>query len=51
MEGWFELCNMRTTLLHLQFLYCHLRTQSKVQERKVERAHRDRVMQFESLCS
>jgi hypothetical protein len=42
-------CNMRSSLLHLQFLYCSLSERISEQRSRIARAHRDRLMQYSSL--
>jgi hypothetical protein len=49
MEKWFEICNLRSTLLQLQFLHADLGERVQEQERRVERSHRDRLMQYRLL--
>ena len=49
MNQWFEVCNLRTDLLHLQFLHASLEEQIEEQGQKVERSHRDRLMQYSAL--
>ena len=49
MDQWFQICNLRTTLLHLQFLHASLHERISEQETKVDRAHKDRLMQYSLL--
>lgn len=49
MESWAELCNMRSSLLHLQMLYCSLSERISEQRSRIDRAHKDRLMQYSAL--
>jgi hypothetical protein len=49
MESWFDLCNLRSSLLQLQFLYCSLEEKMAEQQTRIARAHKDRLMQYSSL--
>jgi hypothetical protein len=50
-EDWHTICNMRSTLLQLQYLYCSVSEQLEQQAKHFDLIHKDRLLQYSSLHS
>lgn len=49
MKDWNEIANMRTTLLHLQFIYAGVSSQINEQIINMNKQYKDRILQLNEL--
>ena len=49
LEKWNTFCNLRTNLLHLQFMYAQLQTKIEEQNDNLHYHHKDRLIQIYQL--
>ena len=50
MKDWNEIANMRTTLLHLQFICASLEERIEEQNNQLDLAHKDRLIQINEIA-